>query len=276
MGNVFSVENWRDVVTSSLEQFGTTVGHLLPALLGALLILLIGWGVSRLVQSVVRRALRRFGLDRTVARLRLTDSLRRANIESEPSEIVARVLFWILMLTFLLASAETIGLSAVTTTIGRLILYLPNVVGAAFIVVVGLLVGRMAQRLVASGSEMAGLPRADRVGAVVRGIVLLVTSIVAVEQLGLKTDILVRVITVLVATFGITMGLAFALGARTVVTHILAGHYLRQTLAIGQPVEVAGRKGVVDHVGTVSTVFRKGDRSWSVPNAALLDDVVVQ
>jgi hypothetical protein len=276
MGDAFSIDKWREVLASSLEQFGTAVGHLLPALLGALLILLIGWGVSRLIQSVVRRALHRFGLDRTAARLRLTESLRRANIESEPSEIVARVLFWILMLTFLLASAETLGLRAVTTTIDRLILYLPNVVAAAFIVVVGLLVGRFVQRLVASGSEMAGLPRADRVGAVVRGIVLLVTGVVAVEQLGLKTDILVRVITILVATFGVTMGLAFALGSRTVITHILAGHYLRQTLAAGQPAEVAGRKGVVDHVGTVSTVFKKGDHSWSVPNAALLEDVVTQ
>jgi len=180
------------------------------------------------------------------------------------------------MLTFLLAAAETLGLRAVTSTIDRLILYLPNVIAAAFIVVVGLLLGRFAQRLVESGSEMAGFLRADRLGAVTRGAILLVTGVVAVEQLGLKTDILVMVITVLAATFGLTVGLAFALGARTVVTHILAGHYLRKTLAAGQPVEVGGRKGVVDHVGAVSTVFKKGDHSWSVPNAVLLEDVVVQ
>jgi small-conductance mechanosensitive channel len=276
MGNVFSIETWREALSNSLQQFAATVGHLLPALLGALLILLIGWGVSRLVQSLVRRALHRFGLDRTAARLRLTDSLRRANVVSDPSAIVSRILFWILMLTFLLAAAETLGLRAVTSTIDRVILYLPNVIAAAFIVVLGLLLGRFVQRLVESGSEMAGLPRAERLGAVMRGVVLLVAGVVAVEQLGLKTDILVRVITVLVATLGLTMGLAFALGARTVVTHILAGHYLRKNLAAGQPVEVGGRKGVVDHVGAVSTVFKKGDRSWSVPNAALLEDVVVQ
>jgi len=158
----------------------------------------------------------------------------------------------------------------------RLISYLPNVIAAAFIVVVGLLLARLAQRLVVSGSEMAGLLRSDRLGAVVRGVVLLVTGVVAVEQLGLKTDILVKVITVLVATLGVTMGLAFALGARSVVTHILAGHYLRQALVTGQRVEVSGRKGVLDHVGAVSTVFKKGDQSWSVPNAALLEDVIVQ
>jgi small-conductance mechanosensitive channel len=87
---------------------------------------------------------------------------------------------------------------------------------------------------------------------------------------------LITVITVLVATFGLTMGLAFALGSRTLITHILAGHYLRQTLPSGKLVEVSGRKGTVEHIGAVSTVFREGDRSWTMPNAALLEDIVLQ
>lgn len=276
MGNSFSIDSWRQALSSSLDQLGATVGHLLPALVGALLILLIGWGISRLVQSLVRRTLRRLGLDRTVARLRLSEGLQRANITAQPSAIIARILYWILMLTFLLAAAEAVGLRAVTTTIDRLVVYLPNVIAAALIVVVGFLLGRFVQRLVESGSELAGLVRAERLGSLARGLVLVVAAVVAIEQLGLKTDILVRVITVLVATLGLTMGLAFALGARTVITHILAGHYLRKTLVVGKPVEVGGRKGQVDHVGAVSTVFKKGDKSWTVPNAALLDDVVVQ
>jgi small-conductance mechanosensitive channel len=122
---------------------------------------------------------------------------------------------------------------------------------------------------------MAGFPEAEKLGAATHGIVILVIGVVAVEQLGLKTDILVTVIAVLVATFGLTTGLAFALGSRTLVTHILAGHYLRQSLTTGESVEVGGRKGTVERVGAVNTVFRKGDRSWTVPNAALLEDVVL-
>lgn len=276
MGNIISIDAWRQSLSSSLEQFGITMGQMLPAIAGALLILLIGWAISKLVQAVVRRALHRFGLDRTATRLKLTESLRRANVTKEPSAIVARILFWILMLTFLLAAAETLGLRAVTTTIDRLIGYLPNVIAAALVVVAGLVVGRAAQRMATSGAAMAGLPQTEPLGAATRGVVILVTGVVAVEQLGLKADILVRVITVLVATLGLTMGLAFALGARTLVTHILAGHYLRQTLLSGKSVEVGGRRGVVERVGAVNTVFTEGDRSWTVPNAALLEDVVVQ
>ena len=258
-----------------MDQLVTTVGNLLPALLGAVLILLIGWAVSRLVQSVVRRALHRFGLDRTAAHLKLTESLRRANVEAEPSDIVARVLFWILMLTFLLAAVETLGLRAVTTTIDRLISYLPNVIAAALSSSSGWCWDDWRRDWWSQARRWRD-SCARRVGALARGGVLVMTSVIAIEQLGLKTDILVRVITVLVATLGLTMGLAFALGAKTVVTHILAGHYLRRNLAVGQSVEVGGRRGSVEHVGAVSTVFKDGERSWTVPNATLLEDVVVQ
>jgi hypothetical protein len=205
----------------------------------------------------------------------VTEGLQRANVTTAPSGIVARILFWILMLTFVLAAAETLGFTVVTVTIDRLITYLPNVVASALIIILGLVLARLAQRFVASGAAMAGFPQADTLGAAAHGVVLLITGVVAVEQLGFKTDILVTFIAVLVATMGLTMGLAFALGARGVITHILAGHYLRQTLTSGTTVEVGGRRGAVERVGAVNTVFRKGEKSWTVPNAALLDDVVV-
>jgi hypothetical protein len=225
---------------------------------------------------VARRALRRVGLDRAASRLRITEGLRRANVTAVPSQIVAGILFWLLMLTFVLAATEVLGLRAVSTTIDRLVAYLPNVLAAALVVVLGFALGQMARRMVVSGAAIASLSQSERLGTVTNAIVLVMTAIVAVEQLGLKTDLLVIIVAVLVATFGITMGLAFALGARSLVTHILAGHYLRQSLTSGTTVEVGGRTGVVDEVGAVSTTFREGDRSWSVPNAALLEDVVVQ
>ena len=276
MGELFSVDTWQQSLTSSLDRFGETMGRLLPAIVGAVLILLIGWGVSWVVQAIARRFLHHVGLDRTAAHLGLTESLRQANVVMAPSAIVARLLFWILMLTFLLAATETLGLRAVTTTIDRLIAYLPNVVGAALIIVLGFIVGRGAQRLVGSGASMAGLPQAETLGAASYAVVLMVAGVVAVEQLGLRTDFLVIVIAVLVATLSLTMGLAFALGARALVTHILAGHYLRQSLPSGATVEIGERMGVVESIGAVNTVLRSDDRSWLVPNASVLDGVMVR
>jgi hypothetical protein len=274
MGDAFSVDVWRESIASAVSQLGETLGSLLPAIVGAVLILAIGWIVSKVVQVIARRALAKVGLDRAALRFRVTAVLQRANIASAPSAIVAGFLFWILMLVFVLAATETLGFRAVTTTVERLIAYLPRVIGAALVVAVGFVLGRALQRIVDSGASVAGLPQPEKLAGTAYAIVLLVAAVVAVEQLGLQTDVLVTVLTILVATFGLTMGLAFALGARKLVTHILAGHYLRQSLPATGPVEIAGRRGTVESIGAVNTVLRSEDGSWIVPNARVLDDVV--
>jgi hypothetical protein len=107
-----------------------------------------------------------------------------------------------------------------------------------------------------------------------QGVVAVVAGVIALEQLGVQTEIVVTVVTAAVAALGITVGIAFALGATPVIGHILAGHFLRQSLPPGGSVEVGERRGVVEQVGPVATLLRDGERAWSIPNARLLDEIV--
>lgn len=276
MDQLFNVESWRQIVVGALEQLASSVGAFLPNLAGALLILLIGWVISRIVEAAARRGLRLVGLDRASARLRLPELLERADLSLTLSEIVAKLLFWLLMLTFVLSSVESLGLVAVTTTIDRLIGFIPNVIGAALVAVLGLLLARFVRTLVRSGAAAAGFQNASRLGAFAQAAVVVFVTAIAAEQLGVATDILVAPITALIAAVGFAFGLAFALGARPVITHILAGHFLRQSLPRDEPVEIEGRRGRVERVGAVDTLLRNDDTVWSVPNGRLLEDVVLR
>jgi hypothetical protein len=101
-------------------------------------------------------------------------------------------------------------------------------------------------------------------------------AVVALEQLGVTTSVLVGPITAVLAAAGFAAGLAFALGAHPIVTHILAGHFLKQSLPRDTFVEISGERGVVDRVGATDTVLRSGDRSWSVPNGKLIGEIVIR
>ena len=129
MDQLPDISAWRDVLLQAATELGTKVAGFLPSLFGAVVILLLGWLISRSVELAAGRALRTFGLDRAATRLRLADVLDRAGIQMALSEVVAKLLFWLLMLTFLLSSVETLGLTAVTTTIDRLIAFIPNLIG---------------------------------------------------------------------------------------------------------------------------------------------------
>jgi hypothetical protein len=270
------ISAWRDVFLQAANEIGTKVAGFLPSLLGAVLILLVGWLLSRSVELAAGRALRTFGLDRAAIRLRLSDVLERAGVGMALSEVVARLLFWLLMLTFVLSSVETLGLTAVTATIDRLIAYIPNLIGAALITLLGLLLARFTGTVVGSAAAAAGFSSAPRLGILVQILVAGLVIIVAIEQLGIATSVLVGPLTAILAAAGLSAGLAFALGAYPIVTHILAGHFLKQSLPRDTFIEIAGERGVVERIGATETVLRNGQKSWSVPNAKLLDLVVTR
>jgi hypothetical protein len=274
MSEIFNVDAWRQVLVHTLTELGETVAGFLPNLVATLVILAGGWLLSRIVQAVTERLLHQVGLDRASSRLHVDETLREAGIAAMPSRIVARLVFWVLMLTFILSAVETLGLSAVTTTIDRLIGFLPNVIAAALILVLGLLLARLVRNLVSSAAAAADIAEAPRLGTLAQGVVALVVGVISLEQLGVETEVVVTMITAVLGALTVTIGIAFALGARPVMTHILAGHFLRQSLPSGGSVEIGGERGVVERVGAVDTLLRDGERAWSVPNARLLEEVV--
>jgi hypothetical protein len=276
MQDLFDVQAWREVVVRALSELGSTLAAFLPSLVGALLILGVGWLLSRSVELAAGRLLRTVGVDRASARLGLSEAIERTGLDASLSGLIARLLFWLLMLTFLLSSAETLGLEAVTGTIDRLIAYIPSVIGAGLIALLGLLLARFVGGVVRSAVGAAGFVGAERMGFLVQALVATLVVVIALEQLGVDTEVLIGPFTALLAAAGLSAGLAFALGAYPLVTHILAGHFLRQSLPRDVFIEVAGRRGVVLRVGATDTLLRDGESQWSVPNAQLLQEVVVR
>ncbi|MDP3937488.1 MAG: hypothetical protein Q8R92_05050, partial [Deltaproteobacteria bacterium] len=246
MNGVFDLEAWREILVSSFTEMGRTLAGFAPNVVGAIAILAVGWGVSKVLEIVSRRLLDRMGLNRTVERLGIAETLRGAGVGRKLSDLIALVLFWFLMLIFVLSAFETLHLTAVTGTIDRLIAYLPKLVATALIVIIGLLFARFVGNVTSSAAAAAQFAFPRQLGSAARVISIFIVGILGAEQLGIDTQILVTGVTALLAAFGLGVSLAFALGSREVVRAILAGHYLRQSLAEGERYEVEGRGGVLE------------------------------
>ena len=195
---------------------------------------------------------------------------------AQPSQIVGGVAYWLILILFVMGAAEIVGLTAVKSAITRILSYIPSVISAALVLAAGVFLARFIGNVVnsAAAAAAANLSYAKGLGAVAPTSIVVMVVVVTLEQLGVDTQILITVITVAAITAG--MGLTFALGSRDIVTAILAGHYLRQSLPEGEAVEVDGRRGVVDQIGPISTTFRDGTNKWSIPNRRLMDEVIGQ
>lgn len=262
---------WRDAFVRVSSDLGTRIAEFLPSFVAAVSIIALGWLVSRCAEIAARWMLRTFGVDRAATRLGVSQVLTRAGVHVPLSQVVARGLFWLLMLFFLLFGVDTLGLTSVAATLDRLVGFVPALLGAGLILLFGLLLARFLGSVASSGAAAAQFPNPTRVGFFVRLLVAALVLVVAVEQLGVATSVLVGPLTVVLAATGLSAGLAFALGAYPIVTHILAGHFLKQSLPRNSLVEIGGDRGVVERVGAIDTLIRNGDESWSIPNAKLLD-----
>ena len=274
MTDIIDIEGLKSALVGTLADLGAQLVGFVPKLLGTIAILLIGWGIARATQTVTAKILVRMKLDQAAGYLGLSDILAKAGIQRPASGLISRLLFWLLILAFVLPATETLGLTSVTVTIDRLIAYLPNVIAATLVLLLGLLLARFIGNVVGSGAAVSEVPYARQLGQAARFVMIVMVSIVAIEQLGIKTSIFQWLLVASLTAVVFAMAVAFAIGSKEVVGSILAGYYLRKSLRDGASVEVLGRSGTLTRIGATDTLFQSGDKSWSMSNQQLLQSVI--
>jgi small-conductance mechanosensitive channel len=262
------------VVIDSLTQIVVDILNFIPNLINGLIILLVGYLVARLIRWLLSTTLRRIGFDPLVERTGLTGSLRGLGVQTPFSQIVSQTVFALLLISFMITATRLMGLAAVATVLEQLLLFLPNVVAALIVFLLGGVAAKFTGDLLANMLAGMGLSYAQRIGRLVQYLISLFIVVLALDVLGIDTSILVTALTIAIAAFGLALGLALGLGARGIVFHVLAGYYLRQRLPIGQLVTYNNVRGEVRAIGGANTVVAAGDQLIVIPNAALLESVV--
>lgn len=262
------------VVRASLTQIVVDIVNFIPNLVNGLIILLVGLLIARLVRWLLRTVLRRVGVDPLIERTGVTGALRGLGVKLPVSQIVAQLVYVLLLLSFLITSTRLMGLEAVARLLEDLLVFLPSIIAALIVFLLGGIVARFTGNLVATLATGAGIGNGARLGRTVQYLVSLFVVILALGVLGIDTSILVTALTIFIAAFGLALGLALGLGARRVVFHVLAGYYLRQRFPIGQPIVFEQVRGEVSGIGGVNTVVTTAEGAVVLPNGQLLESVV--
>jgi small-conductance mechanosensitive channel len=262
------------VVTDALMRIVTDILAFLPGLVNGLLVLLVGYLVARIVRWLIGSALRRLGLDALAERSGVIGGLRGLGIALSPSRLIAQTVFGLLMLSFAITAVRLMRLASVAGLLERLLNYLPAVIAALVVFLLGSMVARLAGAWVSVLAAGGGVGYAGPLGTLVRYIVALFVAILALGVLGIQIGVLVTAITIGLAAFGLGVGLALGLGARTIVYHILAGYYVRQRYRPGQAIRVGQLSGEVSGTGSVNTVLATAEGTTVVPNGVLLEATV--
>jgi len=212
----------RNAVMISLQDLWIRFFGFLPVLIGAILVLVIGWLVAVAVGKLVTRVLRAVKLNEAFDKLSgLRSSLQKAGMGLNPARFVGAVVKWFIIIVTLMATSDILGLAGVTLFLNQIIAYVPNIVVAIVMIIAGTLFANFVQKITRASAAAARLPHRNAAAAVAKWAVLVFTFIATLVQLGVAEVLLQTFFTGFVATIAIAGGISFGLGGKVTAEKVL-------------------------------------------------------
>jgi mechanosensitive ion channel-like protein len=203
------------------------IGNVIPALVGAAVILLTGYFLARQVQRWTDDLLKRLGFNRMAAAGGLDEAVGRTGSRLDPVRVLAKLIFWLVMLVVILLASMALGLESINQMFGAMLAFIPTLIAAIVIVILGIIVGEFVRGLiVASAGGLAGVPT---VAKMAKAAVIVISLFMALQQVGVAEEIVTAAFTLILGAAALAVGLAFGLGNRE-----LAGEITRRWYEEGQ------------------------------------------
>ncbi|MBI2476321.1 MAG: hypothetical protein HYV67_03695 [Candidatus Taylorbacteria bacterium] len=210
------IQNWITVLQSSFQDIWMGFAKFVPNLVVAIIIFLVGWFVGNLLGKVVAQIIRSIKVvDHALRTAKVDQFLRRAGFNLDSGAFIGGLVEWFVIVAFLVASFEVLGLSQVNIFLQQVVLfYLPQVIVASLIVLVAAVIAEAMQKVVAGAAVASGIKSANFAGAVARWSIWIFGVLIALSQLGIGAQIINTLITGIIVAIAIALGLSFGLGGQ--------------------------------------------------------------
>lgn len=208
------MSTWQWVLLDPGKAVLTQIGQFLVNILLVIVILIIGWILSKMVQAIITKVLRIAKLDELSDRIELDDVLAKGGIKYSLSELVGNIFYWLGLLVTLVIAVNAIGLTVAADLLNKVVLYVPNIIAAVFILILGMFIAKLLNNIVITAANNAGIAQANILGKVVEVITMVFVIAIALEQLNIGARIIELTVTIILASLGLGAALAFGLGCK--------------------------------------------------------------
>ena len=211
------------VLAQSLQSIWFGIVSYLPAILFALIIFIIGWILANLVGNSLKHLIDLSGVDKLIAKTGVNETFQKAGVRYSTGRIVGAIVKWFLIIVFLVAVVDILGLSELNAFLQQIVLiFLPNVLIAAFVIAVASVVARFVARVVTGSAKAAGIHAANFAGSVAKWSIWIFALLIVLSQLGIAPQLVQIIFIGIVAMLALAGGLAFGLGGRDHASRVLS------------------------------------------------------
>ena len=246
-----------------------------PKVAVGILLVILGFAAAKVIVVVLRYLLTRVRFDRLMEQAGIDRALQRIGLRQQLNLFIPRLVYFLVLFVLAKTVADALGLIAISSAIGAFFAYLPNIIAALLLMILGTSLGQFAGEMIAQSAQNSGIDFARSLGKLASGLIIFVVSMMAVAQLkidGFRPDRH----QLYSGRSGAGFWDFFGFGTREVIQNVTAGFYLRKFLKVGRTLEIVGQKGVLKEINATHSTMEAEDGEISVSNATFLQHVAKQ
>jgi small-conductance mechanosensitive channel len=242
------------VVMAGIKQY-------LPSVMGAVALLFAGWIAARVLRALTLRLGRL--LDQLINHFFQRRGIDRPKLAPFSADLLGNLVFWLVILFFVIAATQVMGLTMFLGWLDRLVNYLPSLLAGSLIILAGVLLAKFTKDLILATSTVAR--QRILLARLAQAAILVTTLVIGADQIGIKITFLVIIATVVLSTVLGGVALALSLGARDYVANLIGAHFFRQQYKQGQRVRVGDVEGNVLEITPIHIVLETAAGRVSLP-----------
>jgi hypothetical protein len=213
------------VVQGAWNAFVIKIMAFLPMLIGAIIIFAIGIIIAKLVKIVINKLLKVIHFDSATEKTGIKGLLQKGDITITPSEVISSLIYWFITILVIIASLDALGLPVVSDILNNIFLYIPNVVAAVVVLILGLLFASLLCSIVKTASSNVGLKTSEALGKASYYAVVFFSISIALTQLGIGKEVVTAAFIIGFGAVALALAISFGLGGKEI-----AGEYLKRWL----------------------------------------------
>lgn len=246
----------------------------IPNLFGALIILILGWIISKIISKSLLKILEKVGIDRFGDKLNATDFAIKANFKIVLSSFTSKLVYYILMLIFLMAATDVLGIPVISQMVSDLISYLPRLLSAILLFVLGIYLAEFVKNIVLAAANSLSIPSASIIANFVFYLIFLTLTISALAQASIETSLITSNLTVILGGVVLAFAIGYGFASKDTMANFLASFYSKNKVKIGDLISIDGSKGRVVAMDSTSLTLQDDVKTTVIPLKKLTSDKV--
>jgi small-conductance mechanosensitive channel len=259
-----------DTLSKLIEQSSTFISNFISAVL----ILGIGWLIAKGVAFVLKSFFSKIGLDKLGEKIKDMELLRKYDFDFKLSHIISTVVYVLIMLFLSVSAADTLGVPAISNMFLMLVNFIPKLIVAIMMTLLGLFVSDLARKFVETLCKSFNISSGKLISMAVFFFLGFISIILALGQAGINTNLLESSFNIILAALALAFSVGYGLASKDILVNILSSIYSRKKYSIGDLVEIQGVKGTITTIDNTNIILESDGIKTSFPLKVLQSEKV--